>query len=107
MAFYLLQVSYNAPAIKSMVAHPQNREDAARQVVESLGGKMHAFYFAFGAVDVVIICEFPDNATAAAVAMAVGSSGMFSKLETTVLMTTAESMAAMNKAKSASYTPPH
>ena len=52
------------------------------------------------------ICEFPDNASAAAVAMAVGSSGMFSKFETTVLMTTAESMEAMKKAKSVSYAPP-
>jgi uncharacterized protein with GYD domain len=106
MAFYLLQISYNASATKSMVEHPQNREDVARKAIESLGGKMHAFYFAFGAFDVVIICELPDNTTAAAVAMAVGSSGMFPKFETTVLMTTAESMEAMKKAKSIAYAPP-
>jgi len=39
-------------------------------------------------------------------AVAVGSSGMFSKFETTVLMTTAESVEAMKKAKSISYVPP-
>jgi uncharacterized protein with GYD domain len=106
MTHYLMQVSYNAAGVKAMVEHPQNREDAARKGIESLGGKLHAFYFAFGAYDLALICELPDNASAAAVAMTVGASGLFSKFETTVLMTTAESMAAMNKAKSVSYTPP-
>jgi uncharacterized protein with GYD domain len=106
MTYYLMQVSYNGSGVKALVEHPQNREDAARKGIESLGGKLHAFYFAFGAYDLVLISEFPDNATAAATAMAVGSSGLFSKFETTVLMTTAESMAAMNKAKSIAYTPP-
>lgn len=106
MSFYLLQISYTAAATKAMVEHPQSREDMARKAIESLGGKLHAFYFAFGACDVVLIAEFSDNVTAAAVSMAVGSSGMFSRLETTVLMTTAESMEAMKKAKSIAYTPP-
>ena len=106
MAFYMFQISYNASAVKAMVEHPQNREDAARKAVESLGGKLRSFYFAFGPYDVVLVCELPDNVSAAAVAMTVGSSGMFSKFETMVLMTTAESVAAMQKAKSISYTPP-
>jgi len=106
MSFYMLQISYNAAATKAMIDHPQSREDAARKATESLGGKLHAFYFAFGAYDVVLIAEFADNVTAAAVVMAVGSTGQFSKLETTVLMTTAESIEAMKKAKSISYKPP-
>jgi uncharacterized protein with GYD domain len=106
MGFYLVQVSYNAAGVKAMVEHPQNREAAVRKGVESLGGKVHAFYFAFGASDVVVINEMPDNVSAAAVTMAVGASGMCAKIETTVLMTTAESVEAMKKAKAVSYTPP-
>jgi len=106
MPSYMFQVSYNAAAVKAMVEHPQSREDAARKVIESLGGKLKAFYFAFGPSDVVLICEMPDNVSAAACAMAVGARGGMAKFETTVLMTTAESVEAMKKAKSASYTPP-
>jgi uncharacterized protein with GYD domain len=104
MAYYLVQVSYNAAGVKAMVEHPQNRADAVRKGVESLGGKMHAFYFAFGSSDVVVINEMPDNVSAAAVAM--GASGMCAKIETTVLMTPAESIEAMKKAKTVSYVPP-
>lgn len=106
MAHYMFQVSYNSAASKAMIDNPHSREDAARKAAESLGGKLHTFYFAFGAFDAVLICEFPDNVTAAACSMAVGSTGSFSKFETTVLMTAAESVEAMKKAKAMSYTSP-
>ena len=106
MAFYLYQVTYNAAASKAMIDHPHSREDAARKAAESLGGKLHAFYFAFGAFDAVLICEFPDNVSAAACSMAVGSRGTLSRFETTVLMSTAESIEAMKKAKTISYAAP-
>jgi len=94
MAFYLYQVTYNAAASKAMIDHPHSREDAARKAAESLGGKLHA------------ICEFPDNVSAAACSMAVGSRGTLSRFETTVLMSTAESIEAMKKAKTISYAAP-
>ncbi|HEV7285980.1 MAG TPA: GYD domain-containing protein [Kaistia sp.] len=106
MAHYLLQVSYAASAVKAMVANPQNREDAVRKVVESMGGKLHAFYFALGEFDVVIIAEFPDNVSAAAVALATSATGALSKFETTVLMSPAEGVEAMRKAKTGAYSPP-
>ncbi|MCX5517106.1 GYD domain-containing protein [Kaistia defluvii] len=106
MAHYLLQVSYATNAVKAMVANPQNREDPARKVVESMGGKLHAFYFALGEFDVVMIAEFPDNVSAAAVSLATGATGALSRFETTALMTTADGMEAMRKAKAGAYSPP-
>jgi uncharacterized protein with GYD domain len=106
MAHYLLQVSYTTSAVKAMVANPQNREDAARKVVESMGGKLNSFHFALGEFDVVMIAEFPSNVAAASVAMATGATGALSKFQTTALITTAESMEAMSKAKAGSYSPP-
>ncbi|BCP54595.1 hypothetical protein K32_32120 [Kaistia sp. 32K] len=106
MAYYLLQVSYSSNAVKAMVANPQNREDAARKAVESLGGSLKAFYFALGEFDVALIAEFPDNKSAAALSLAIGSSGSLSKIRTTVLMTTAEGMESMRSAKAAKYSPP-
>ncbi len=106
MPHYLIQVSYAPAAVKAMVAKPQNREDAARKAVESLGGSLKAFYFALGEFDVALIVEFPDNKAAAALSLAIGSSGSLSKIQTTALMTTAEGMESMQRAKAASYSPP-
>lgn len=106
MAYFMFQLSYTASSVKAMVEHPQSREETGRKAVESLGGKLQAFYFAFGEFDAVMICEMPDNVSAAAVAMAVGARGSLSKFETTVLVTPAESVAAMKKAHSVTYAPP-
>ena len=44
-------------------------------MVEGLGGKLEAFYFAFGDVDVYVIVDLPDATVAAAVALAANQSG--------------------------------
>jgi len=106
MAHYMLQVGYNAASTKAMVEHPQNREEVARKATESLGGRLLSFYFCFGEFDAVLIAEIPDNVSAAAIAMGVGSTGALSKFQTTPLMTAAEGVEAMKKAKSIAYTPP-
>jgi uncharacterized protein with GYD domain len=50
--------------------------------------------------------EAPDNAAAAAVAMAVGASGALSEVETTVLLDMDEAQDAMRKAAAATHRPP-
>ena len=79
---------------------------AAREVAESLGGKLLGFWYAFGEFDGVFLMEAPDNASAAAVAMAVGASGALSDIETTVLLDMDEAQEAMRKAAGATYRPP-
>jgi uncharacterized protein with GYD domain len=106
MGFYLIQVAYTAEAARAMVKTPQNREDAARKAIESLGGKLHSFHFCFGDYDAVLIAEAPGNVTVAAAALATTSAGALSKFHTTTLMTTAEGMEAMKLAKKATYKPP-
>jgi uncharacterized protein with GYD domain len=106
LPLYLGRFSYTQQAIKAMVDQPQDRATAAAEVAESLGGKLIGFWFAFGEYDGVYLMEAPDNATAAALAMAVGGSGALSKVETTVLLDTDEAQEAMRKAASATYRPP-
>ena len=60
---------------------PEPSPKAARPVVaviksavEALGGTLESFYFVFGDDDVVVICELPDNETAAAFAMETSAS---------------------------------
>jgi len=64
---------------------PRNRRARRR----SVGGKIEAFYFCFGDQDAIIIAELPDAASAAAVSLAVSSTGA-ARLTTTPLITVEE-----------------
>jgi uncharacterized protein with GYD domain len=106
MPLYLGRFSYSTDAMKAMVSNPQDRSAAAREVAESVGGKLLGFWFAFGEHDGAFLMEAPDNASAAALAMAVGGSGALSTIETTVLLDMEEAQEAMRKAAAATYRPP-
>jgi uncharacterized protein with GYD domain len=102
MPMYMFQARYTAAALKAMVDNPQDREVAARPLVEAVGGKLHHLYFCFGAEDVVALIEAPDDKAMAAGALAIGASGAFSGGATTKLMTSGEAMEAMVAANKAS-----
>jgi uncharacterized protein with GYD domain len=106
MPLYLGRFSYTTDAMKALLSDPQDRSAAAREVAESLGGKLLGFWYAFGEFDGVFLMEAPDNASAAALAMAVGSGGALSEVETTVLLDMDEAQDAMRKAAAATYRPP-
>ena len=106
MPLYLGRFSYTTDAIKALLDQPQDRSAAAREVADSLGGKLLGFWYAFGEFDGVFLMEAPDNATAAALAMAVGAGGALSEVETTVLLDMDEAQDAMRKAAAATYRPP-
>ena len=106
MPLYLGRFSYTTDALKALVDQPQDRSAAAREVAESVGGKLLGFWYAFGEYDAVFLMEAPDNASAAALAMAVGAGGALSELETTVLLDMDEAQDAMRKAAAATYRPP-
>ena len=52
--------------MKALVNEPQDRSAAARELADSLGGKLLGFWYAFGEFDGVFLMEAPDNASAAA-----------------------------------------
>ena len=53
MPKYLLRATYTADGIKGLMKDGgAKRQAAARRLVESLGGTLEAFYFAFGETDV-------------------------------------------------------
>lgn len=106
MPLYLGRFSYTSEAIKAMVDNPQDREQAAAEAAEALGGKLVGFWFPFGEFDGAFLMDAPDNSSAAALSMLVGGSGALSKLETTVLLSMDEAQDAMRKAAKASYRPP-
>ena len=106
MALFLSRFSYSADAMQGLISEPQDRSVAARELAESVGGKLLGFWYAFGEFDGIFLMEGPDNASAAAVAMAVGASGALSEIETTVLLDMDEAQDAMRRAAAATYRPP-
>jgi uncharacterized protein with GYD domain len=103
MPHYLVQVGYNAGGVAALVKEPQNRIEKVTPAIEALGGRVECGYFAFGEYDVVVVCEMPDNASAAAFALAVGAGGTVSSYKTTPLLTPDEAVEAMRKAGGSSY----
>ena len=90
MPKYLLQVSYTAEGARGVVKDGgRKRREAAGALVESLGGTLEAFYFAFGSTDVFVIADLPDNVAAASASMTVGASGAASST-VTILITPEE-----------------
>ena len=104
MPKYLLHVNYNSDGIRGVKAKGGNaRKAAASAAAKSVGGKVDAFYFAFGDTDAYVIVDLPDNAAAAALAMTVSAGGSTS-IRTTVLLTPDEVDAAAGK--KVTYRPP-
>ena len=106
MAFYLTRFSYTPETWARLMEHPEDRRDAARTYIESVGGKLHGFWYAFGSYDGYNLWEAPDNVSMAAVAIAIGGGGALSKLETTALLTVDDTLEALGRAKAVSYRRP-
>lgn len=106
MAHYMLQVTYRPEAWAALVKNPQDRAEAIRPVIEKLGGKLVSAWLSFGEYDTMVICEMPDNVSAAAFSIAVSAGGALRAAKTTPLMTIAEGIQAMKKAAGAGYKRP-
>lgn len=104
MAKYLIVASYTSPGIKGVIAKGGTaRREAVEKMAADLGGHVESFYFGFGEGDAFVTADLPDNIGAAAIAMAVGASGM-ATVRTTVLLTPEEIDRAA--ATSVNYAPP-
>ena len=104
MPKYLVVASYTADGVKGVLKDGgSKRRQAAESVLKSVGGKVDAFYFAFGEHDVYAIIDAPDNVSIAAASLAIGASGAV-QTKTVVLLTPEEVDQATKK--TASYQAP-
>ena len=104
MAKYLISASYNVEGTKGLLKEGgSSRRAAVGQMIEELGGNLENFYYAFGDPDVFLIADLPDATTAAALSLAVNSTGAV-RVSTTPLITPEEIDEASKK--SVSYRSP-
>ena len=106
MPLYLSRFSYTPQTWAKMIANPEDRRRAAQSYSETVGGKLHGFWYAFGSHDGYNLWEASDNVSMAAVALAIGGGGALNSFETTVLLTVDETLDALRKAEQVRYQAP-
>jgi uncharacterized protein with GYD domain len=104
MPKYLIAGSYTHQGLQGLMKEGgTGRRAALEKAIQGVGGKLEACYFAFGDDDVYLICDAPDNASVASVALAAGAAGG-ATTKTIVLLTPEEVDQATRK--SVDYRPP-
>ena len=97
MPKYLFHGSYTQEGLKGLLKDGgTKRREALKQAVESLGGTLEAYYFAFGDNDFYFIADSPDNVNAVAGSILGSASGTV-KVNITVLLTPEEIDEAVKK----------
>lgn len=104
MPKYLVQFNYTGEGSKGLLKEGgSKRREAIEQLVKSMGGKLEAYYFAYGEYDGIAIVEGTDIVNQLAGLLAINASGAV-KTKTTVLLTPEEVDQAVKKIPS--FRPP-
>jgi uncharacterized protein with GYD domain len=94
---YLIEASYTADGLKGVLKEGGSaRRAAVEQVIKAAGGTVESFHFVFGDEDVIVVVDLPDNATMAAVSLAISAAGG-ATTAVRVLLTPEEIDTAVNK----------
>jgi uncharacterized protein with GYD domain len=76
MPKYLIKAAYAAEGSRGLLKEGgTGRRTSVQKVIENLGGKVEAFYFAYGEYDAYAIIDFPDANAGLALSLTVNSSG--------------------------------
>jgi len=87
MPRYLWQISYTIDGAKGLLDEGgTSRRDAITAMVESVGGHVEVCYYAFGAADLYVIGEVPDDVAAASLSLRTAGAGA-ARSQTVVLLT--------------------
>ena len=104
MSKYLIQANYVGEGLKGLLKEGgSGRRAAVEKLLGSVGGRVEAFYYAFGDTDAFVIVDVPDNVTVAALSLAINATAAVT-VKVTVLLTAEEIDAAVKK--TIAYRPP-
>jgi uncharacterized protein with GYD domain len=97
MPKYLLHGSYTEEGLKGLLKEGgTKRMEATKKAIESLGGKLEAYYYAFGENDYYLIVDQLESVNVIAGTLIANATGTV-KLKTTVLITPEEVDQAVKK----------
>ncbi|HEY2224077.1 GYD domain-containing protein [Actinomycetospora sp.] len=108
MSNFAMFFSYTPDTWAKMLADPSDRTPAVSSLVAGVGGTLHGLYFMLGEKDGFVLFDAPDAESAAALALAVTSTGAFSAVQTGQLIEAGDLPAVLRTADSARghYRPP-
>jgi uncharacterized protein with GYD domain len=106
MALYMIRFSYTPETWAALVKSPENREEKVRAMLQESGATLEHIWYCFGDDDGFALISAPDNITAAAISLAITSTGAFSSFKTSVLLTQEETLEALEKAGTVTYAAP-
>jgi uncharacterized protein with GYD domain len=106
MAKFAVFFTFKGEAIKALMERPSDRAAVVAKLCEGVGGRMEAYYLMFGAWDGFVIVETPDSKAAAAISLAVSSTGSFDSLETHELLEPGDLAGVLSTAATLTYQPP-
>ena len=94
---FMIKASYTVDGARGLLKDGGSaRRAAVQKMVEGAGGKLEAFYYAYGDHDVYAICDLPDASSGLAISLTVNASGAV-RLDTIPLITPEEVDAACKK----------
>ena len=106
MAKFAVFFTLKGETVKNMMSRPSDRAAAVNALSEQVGGRMESYYMMFGGYDGFVIVDLPDSTSAAAVSLAVSSSGAFGRIETHELIDVADINGILETAAGLSYSAP-
>jgi len=106
LAKYAVFFTLTGQTVKAFMDKPSDRAATVGALCEQAGGRMRAYYLMFGAWDGLVIFEVPDSKAAAAVSLAVSSTGSFQHLETHELVEASDIEGVLQSASALTYSPP-
>jgi uncharacterized protein with GYD domain len=76
MAKYLVTADYKSQGAAGVLKEGGSaRRAEVKHAIEALGGKLEAFYFAYGQVDAYVIADIPEPVNGIALSLVVNASG--------------------------------
>ena len=106
MGMYLTKFSHTPETWARLLANPEDRRAVLGPVVEAAGGKLHGLWYAFGDADGYVLMEAPDDVMAAGLLVKVASTGAFTNVSTTKLLTVEETLDALRQGGRVEYRAP-
>jgi len=108
MPKYAFLGGYTSASWKGMIEKSETRRDAVQKAADAVGATVEAFYLTFGDDDFLLIVDAPDDEAAAAISLAVVSTGALRGIRTIKLIDSERTADILGKARSVinAYVPP-
>lgn len=106
MPLYMYQAGYTSESVASLLEDPRDRINSVAKAFKDMGAEILVGGYPLGEYDVLVVYTAVDDATAAALALAIAAGGATRLAKTTRLLTGEEWVKSLQKAQGSWYRPP-